>query len=434
MKVDIKELNPCRRLLQIEVGSEVVTDRFKKVYKDFEKSARIPGFRPGKAPQHIVKLHYKEQIKEEVLKSLIPDFYQQAMKENSLIPVDLPEVTEVKFEEGEPFLFKVTVDIKPSIKPGNYLGLKVSEKKVEVTDEDAEKTLKQLQESSAHYVVVETRPAKMDDYVSIDFECLVEKELISQRKNFWMVLNGTSLLPGFGKATYPELTEGLVGMERSQEKRIDLTLREDFPKKEYARKKAVFMVFLNEIKEKHIPSLDDEFARGLGEFENLNGLRTAIKKDLINKARTQSRIDLEGQIIEQLLKNSKFALPDSLVRKQTERLVKEAKTQLLYKGIKKEEIEKQEENLRKGLKEKAVRQVKAGLILGEIAALQKIEAKEQETEQKIVRMAAELRQEPDKLKGWLKQEGLLDNLKTEIKTAKTLDFLLEKAVIKKGGK
>ncbi len=419
MKTDIKQLGPCKRLLQIEVSLETITDKIGQIYKEFGQKARVPGFRLGKAPRHVLELHYKEQVKKEALERLIADSYRQAIKESSLVPVSYPEITEVKFKEFSPLLFKALVDIRPAIKLGNYLGIKVSEKKTEVTDKDVEKTLTDLQQANARYVVIEDRPVKMDDYVSIDLECIVDKKVIEKKKNFRILVSTKSYLP--------ELGEALVGMERSQEKTVDLTLPADFQKKEYALKKAIFIIFLNEIKERKIPAIDDQLAKSFGGYDNLDELKEAIKKNLIERARIKDRMDLKNQIINQLLKNSRFALPDSLLKRQTDRLVEEKKKDLLYQGIKKEDIEAGEKDLRNNLKEESEGQIRLAFILEEIADIQKIKVSQQDVEQRIDQMAVASHQDRDKVRQYLEKEGLLDNLKSEIGTAKTLDFLLEKA-------
>ncbi len=421
MKVDIKQLSPCKSLFQIEIPPEAVADRIERVYKEFGQKARIPGFRLGRAPRRVLELHYKEEVKREALEKLVADSYQQAIKESSLIPVSYPEITEVKFEEFSPLLFKAVVDIKPAVKLGNYLGLKVIKKKTEVKDEDIEKRLIDLQQASARYAVIEDRPVRMDDYVSVDLECVVDKKVIEKKESFSILVSKKSYLPGLGEA--------LVGMKRSQEKVIDLALPADFPKKEYAGKKATFVVFLNEIKERRLPAIDNQFAGSFGKYENLEEFKKAIRNNLIERAKIESRMDLENQIIKQLLKNSKFALPDSLVKRQTDRLVEERKNHLLYQGIKKEDIESRQKELRNNLKEEAERQVKLAFILEEIADVQNIKVDQREVEQRIDQMAVASKQDRDKLKQHLEKEDLLDNLKSEIGTAKTLDFLVEKAVV-----
>ena len=419
MKIDIKQLGPCKRLFQIEVSPGTVTDKIGQIYKEFGQKARVPGFRLGKVPRHVLELHYKEQVKKEALERLIADSYRQAIKESSLVPVSYPEITEVKFKESSPLLFRALVDIRPVIKLGNYLGIKVSEKKTEVIDKDIEKTLTDLQQANSRYLVIEDRPVKMDDYVSIDLECIIDKKVIEKKENFWILVSAKSYLP--------ELAEALVGMERSQEKTIDLTLPAEFQKKEYALKKATFVIFLNEIKERKILPIDDQLARSFGNYNNLDELKEAIKKNLIERARIKDRMDLKNQIIKQLLKNSRFALPDSLVKRQTDRLVEEKKKDLLYQGIKKEDMEAREKELRNNLKDEAERQVKLAFILEEIADIQKIKVSQQDLEQRIDQMADASNQDRNKVKEYLEKEELLDNLKSEIGTAKTLDFLLEKA-------
>ena len=216
-------------------------------------------------------------------------------------------------------------------------------------------------------------------------------------------------------------------MERSQEKTIDLTLPADFQKKEYALKKATFIIFLNEIKEREIPAIDDQLAKSFGGYNNLDELKEAIKKNLIERVRIKDKMDLKNQIIRQLLKSSRFTLPDSLVKRQTDRLVEEKKKDLLYQGIKKEDIEAREKDFRNNLKEEAERQVRLAFILEEIADIQKIKVSQQDVEQRIDQMAVASQQDRNNIRQYLEKEGLLDNLKSEIGTAKTLDFLLEKA-------
>lgn len=424
MKVEVKELEPCRRLLEIEVPVEDVKKGFDEFYAELGKAAKVPGFRPGKAPRNILEMRYQKEAREEILKKLIPDSYSEAMRKRSLIPVDLPEISEVKFEKSGPLSFKAAVDIRPEIKLGNYRGLKVLRKKAEVKAEEVAMALAELQEASAQYVAVEGRPIQRGDYVAIDLEGFVENVSIDKRSDLWLVVDKGSYIPG--------LTEGLVGLKPGQEKEIKLTLPEDFVRKEFAKYEATFKVGIKEVKEKTLPSLNDEFATSLGEFKTLDELREAIKRDLMARKEAECRADLENQILDQLIKSSPFEVPGSLVKRQTERLVKEAKVRLLYRGMKREDIDSQEEALRKNLAANALRQVKVAFILGEIADGEKIEVGDEDIERRIDEIARSSRQDREEVRNYLKEKDLLGDLRSEMRTQKTLGFLVANATVKGG--
>lgn len=421
MKVEVKELESCRRLLEIEVPVEDVKRGFDEFYAELGKTAKVPGFRPGKAPHHILEMRYQREAREEVLRRLIPDSYREAMRKRSLIPVDLPEISEVKFEKGGPISFKAAVDIRPEIRLGKYKGLKALKKKAEVKAEEVARALAELQEASAQYVAVEGRSIQRGDYVAIDIEGFVEDVSIDKRSDFWLAVDKGSYIPG--------LAEGLIGLRHGQEKEIKLTLPEDFAKKEFAKKEATFKVKIKEIKEKTLPSLDDELAISLGEFKTLDELREAIKRDLMVRKEIECRADLENQVFDQLIKSSPFEVPGSLVKRQTERLVKEAKVRLLYRGMKREDVDSQEEVLRRNLGANALRQVKVAFILGEIADREKIEVSDGDIERRIDEIAKRSRQDREEVRNYLKEKDLLDNLRSELRTEKTSDFLVKSAVI-----
>ena len=422
MKVEVKELEPCRRLLEIEVPAEVVQIRFDQFYAELGKTAKVPGFRSGKAPRNILEMRYQGHARDEVLKRLIPDSYREAMRSHSLAPVDLPEISEVKFERDRPFSFKATVDIRPEVKLGNFKGLKVLKRKAEVRAEEVTKALVELQEASAQYVAVEARPVQMGDYVSVDLEGFVGEASIDKRNDLWLAVDKGSYLAG--------VPEGLVGARQGETKDINVTLPEDFAKKEFAKKKAAFKVRVKEIKEKRLPPLDDELATSLGEFKSLDDLREAVKRDLGVRKDIECRTDVENQILDQLIKRSSFEVPGSLVRRQTERLVREAKARLLYQGLKREEIDSQEELLGKTLTSDALRQVKVAFILGEIADREKIEASDGDIERRIKEIARRSNQQPEEVRAYLEEKELLDNLRNELRTQKTLDFLVASAKVK----
>lgn len=422
MKIAVKELAPCKRLLEIEVPIEAVKKGFDEFYAELSKTAKVPGFRPGKTPRNILEGRYQKEAKGEVLRKIIPASYREAMRKHSLTPVEVPEVSEVKFEKEGALSFKATVDIRPEIRLGDYTGLKVTRKRVEVAPAEVAKVLEELKEANAHYAVVEARPVKKGDYIIVDLEGFVGTSSIDKRKDLWLVIEEGSYLPG--------LTEALIDLEQGQEREVKLTLPEDFKRRELAKREAIFKVRVKEIKEKVLPPLDDELAASLGEFKGLDELKEAVRKDLVARKQAEGRLDLENQILDQLIKRFPFEAPDSLVTRQTERLLREAKVRGLYQGLKKEDIDSQEPALRKKLSPNALRQVKVAFILEEIAGREKIKVSDEEIDQKISDIAKSSKQAPDEVRKYLKDKEMLDNLRSELRTQKTLNFLVEKANIK----
>lgn len=422
MKVEVKELEPCRRALEIEIPPELVAKGFDQFYAELTRKAKVPGFRPGKAPRNVLEMRYQREARDEVLQRLISESYVEAMKARSLIPVDLPEISDVKFERDLPLSFKATVDIRPDINLGNYIGLKAIKKKAEVNSSEVEGSLTELQEANAQYVAVEGRPVQMGDYVAVDLEGFVKDISIDKRNGLWLAVDKGSYLAG--------VPEGLVGLKQGEEKDIGVVLPGDFAKKEFAGKEATFKVRIKEIKEKRLPPLDDELATSFGEFKGLDELREAIEKDLLARKEIEGRRDMESQILDQLIKNSPFEVPGSLLERQTERLVREEKVRLLYRGVKKEDINSQESSLKEKLRRNALRQVKIAFILGEIADREKIEVGEEEINRRIAEIAERSKQELEEVRSYLEEKDLLDNLRNELKTQKTLEFLVEKSEIK----
>jgi FKBP-type peptidyl-prolyl cis-trans isomerase (trigger factor) len=275
MKTTLKKINACRREMTIDLPKEVVNKKFNDVYKEIQKKAHIKGFRPGMAPLHMVQAQHSNLAKEEVLKDLIPHSYKEALERENLVPINLPEITDVVFKDGGLY-FKATFEVAPEVKIKKYKALNVRRKKVSVTEEDIEKSLNYLRESK--------------------------------------------------------------GLDRNS-------------------------------------SIDDSFARGLG-YLDLNELKETIKKQLELTKAQQIRIDMENQIIQQLLKNSELEVPVSSVNKQLNYLVQEAKHRMGLQGVKKEEIDSKEKQLREQLRQTAINDVKVYFILDKIAELENIKTEQ----------------------------------------------------------
>ena len=283
MKTKAKKLEACTTHFEIEVPNDAIKKAFEEVYDEIVKIANIPGFRVGKAPRETVKKHYAKDAKEEVLKRLIPEAYRKALEEHKINPVGLPEITDVKFEEGIPLTFNAKVTTRPEFKLNDYKGMIVNKKKIEVKDDDVQKTLESLRDLHARYDNAEDRAVKIGDYVVSDLDCFVDgKPAHKKRENLWLYIEKESTVPG--------LAEKLVGMKKGDEVDAELKLPDNYPDKTIAGKLARYHVKAKEIKVRSLPALDDSLAKTLGKA-TLAEVKEEIKKELSARAKMSAEID-----------------------------------------------------------------------------------------------------------------------------------------------
>lgn len=425
MKKKIKHIEECKKVFEIEVPSADVKKRIEEQYQKVGKAAAIPGYRAGKAPRDLIEKHYGERITREVVEDLISDSYHKAIEESGFIPLTLPSINDVKLDTAQVLSFKAEVTIRPTISLKEYRGLKLKKKRTTVQEGDIEKSVKTLQESSAKFKNLEGRPVQLGDYVVCDSQILIEgKETEAKRENNWMLIEEQSAIPG--------LAAGLVGTQIGEEKEIETVMPEDFQHKEYANKKAVFKIKVKEIKERVLPQIDDEFAKDLG-YNALTDLRDSVKALLVQEAERHVRKELENQALERLLEKSNFAIPSSTAEKQLAYLVEVEKHRLLKQGLKEEDIKSKEKELKERLKPWAVKQVKTMLILSEIAHKENIDISEEELEQSLEAIGQQHNQPKEKVEKYYRDNKLMENLISELRDRKVVEFLLKEANIEEVG-
>ena len=422
MKVKAKTLEECSTLFEIEVPKDAVDQAFEEVYNEIAKVASIPGFRPGKAPKELVKKRYSKEAKKEVVNHLIPDAYQKAVEEHKIEPIGYPDITDLVFEEGKTMSFKAKIDTRPKFKLKNYKGIQVEKKKVLVRPEDVDKALDNLRQYSAKYAAVEERPAQMDDYVVTDLDCLVDaKPAHKRRENLWLYIDKGSIMSG--------LTEKMIGMNKSEERDIEVELSKDYPDKNIAGKKAIYHVKVKEIKVRRLPNIDDEFAKDLGK-ESLADLKKEVAKELENKMRSDNEIAAENQLLNKIMDDNLFAVPSALVKKQIHIMSENAKARLLEKGFRKEDLDKKDGELEERFKDDALKQVRLLFILDRIARDEGIKADEKDLEDAYKSISIRSGKSEKEIKDHYEKEGLVDNLLERIREEKTINFLIKSAEIK----
>ncbi len=424
MKAEVERLGECKVALKIEVPTDRVTEELDNLYQDLQKKIKLPGFRRGKVPLDVLKTYFARSLKADALDRLIPDAYQEALRENNLIPCSEAKIEEVKHEENRPLSFKATVEIKPKITLKKYKGLKAKRIIKIVTEEDVNRALERLASRHAEFTSIENRPAKRGDWVIIDFVGSMEGKPFknNEAKNFSLEIGSKTLVSDF--------EEQLIGFKKGKEKEIKVKFPEDYHNKELARKEVLFKVNLKEIKEKKLPELNDEFAKDL-KFNNLEELKKRIKEDLEKYETEHSERLLRNNLMDWLIKKTPFPLPEAMVERELGVMIEDALTRMRYSGLDPKRMGIEEAKLKEEYRPSVERKVKSTLILEKIAKQENIKVNEQEIEKRIEEMALSTGQKKEDLRDFFDRErSHLAGLREEIRLKKALELIVDKARIK----
>jgi trigger factor len=362
MKVNVEDLSTVKKILHVEIPEQDVTRELDKAYRTLKNNVKIKGFRPGKVPRSILERRFKKEMYEEVSGQLIQNSYGEAIDQAELLPLGQPSIDRPDLEKGEAYHYSATIEVRPSIGDLNVKGLKLKEKVHTVNDEEVETQLKLLQRRSAELKTVdEVRPVEIGDVVLIDYEGFKGgKQLEPARKteNFQVEVGSGRILKDFD--------EQLVGMEPNSIKEFEVRFPDDYYNKDLAGVEVTFKVILKEIKEEILPEIDDEFAKDLGEYQTLGELKGAIRKDLEGRYEAQSNRQLREDIIDMMIEQSDFDLPEGLVNEELSAIVKDAQSLMAQRGTSLEESGQTEEELAIKYQPLAERKVREYLLLQEV--------------------------------------------------------------------
>lgn len=425
MKFKIEDLSPVSKRIEVEIPPDQVDSEFDATYRSLAKRVKIKGFRPGKVPRDILERYYGSTVQDEVLSKLVKDSYQKAIEESKVVPLSRPVLNNGKIEKGKEFKFSATVEVEPRIEPHDYLGLKVESQKVKISPEQVTQALTELQNHHAQFQQVsEKQPLKEGDFALIDFQGFLEGRPREDEKGKDYLLKVNTNPPSsiFG--------DSLIGMSVNEEKEIEVTLPQNYPKKKLAGKEVKYKVKLKEIKERVLPKLDDEFAKDLGKFGSLEELKEELYRQLESREEAQLKEELKERIISQLITRNPLEAPLSLVEAQIDFLIAQRQRLLEIQGLGPERPDGREHELREELRESALRRVKAGLLLEAIAAQEKIKVSEQEISDRLEEIALREKKRVEEVRENYRKQGLLGSLKAQIREEKTLDYLISKTELK----
>jgi trigger factor len=433
-QITIEEAAPCVKKFTVEFSAEETASEHEKILKEFQKFAQLPGFRVGHAPASIVRQKFAKTIEEQLKKKLVPQGYQQALNSHHLRVIGEPLVEKVEYIPGGPLRFTVAVETAPHFELPPYKGLTVEVEKAAVTDADVQQTLELLQEQHAHFVDVTDRPAKMGDFLVIDFFAVADgKSLteysphakpISEAQDFWLLLQHGSFLPNF--------CQQLVGVLREARQQVFVDFPADFALQELAGRKATYFVQVKAIKQKNLAALDDAFAAlaSNGQHQTLESLRDAIRDSISRRNELRSAADARNKLAEALMAQVNFELPPALLAQETRDILHEIVQHHQQRGATRQQIEQRKEELVESARRSAVARIKSTFILQKIAEAEQITVTPQELNARIEQMAARHRMAPAQLKKQLDEQGALDEIEQDLLIGKALELVLQHATVK----
>jgi trigger factor len=434
----------CVRQVEIEIPADVVSKKWDSIVQRYAKVARVPGFRKGKAPATVVRSRFADEIKGDVLESLMPEYFREAVLKEGFTPISQPELHSLEMEPGNPIRFKAAFEIMPDIELGNYREIKVDLPEIKVTDEDIEAGLRELQERQASYDPVdEDRPLQDGDFAQISFQAVSKEpapaataegqsegaqpaESAEAKPNPNQPVQVDEILVEIGgKGTLPEFTENLRGAKPGEERVFEVTYVADYYEPRLAGKTLSYTAKVNAIKKKTTPELTDDFAKELSqEFQTLDELKNRMRQGIDAERQHQAMHEAREKILNQLTEAHQFPVPETLIRRQIDFRLEQWLRGLAAQGVRTEDMKRMDfKKLRATQREAATKEVKANLLLQKIAEAEQLEATDDEVNQEIRSLAAQAKQTPEAIQQRLEEQGAIDRIRNRIRADKALQFL-----------
>jgi len=429
VNVTVENLAPCKKLLRIEFDTKAVDEAFETATKEFQRHARLPGFRAGKAPRDMIEKRFEKDIEAEVKRTLLSKGYKDATQEHKIKVIGSPDVEEIQFGKGQALIFAVTVETAPEFQLPEYRRLPAKRRSAVVRDEDMERAFKALQERAAKFENV-NRPAQPGDILVITYSATSdgkpltdfspELKSLTENKDFWVEIKAGSFIPGF--------TEQLVGAASGELRTIRITFPTDGISAALAGKEAVYEVQIKDVKERLLPAIDDAFARSY-EAENLEKLREGVRADLQREKNFQQNRDIRGQLMQGLMGRINYELPESAIQAETRRLVYDLVHQNQQRGVGNELIQNQKEQIYSAANQTARERLKAAFLIERIAQNEGIQVTEPELSSRVGALARKYSKTAVQMAKEMEKSGAIHEVFSQLLHDKVVDFLQQNAQI-----
>jgi len=431
MNISLEKQPKCLADLKAEIPADVANKERAAVMKAFVREARIPGFRPGKAPKAVIEKRHGEAINQELEQRLINNAIQEALKENKdlkIINIKTPQ--NVTHAADGAFSFDAGLVLAPDFTLPEYKGLEIEVPKVDVTDEIISQNLEQLQQRFADYEDIEGRAVEAEDLVVIDYTSTIDgkpleevageqAKTLSTNENYWIRIEEEAFFPGF--------TDALIGANVGDDKEIPVTLPNDFPLADIREKEAIFQVKVKEIKKEVLPELDDEFAGKLDPGKTLDEIKALIKDDLELRQKQQLEEYKVNSVVQKLTESVDFDLPEEMLAAETQSQADQLVQQAAQSGASDDDLKSREEEIAEASAERAKNSIKSNFLLQEIAEVEKLQITQQELMQRLTAMAKQAKEPVKKYINQLKKNNQIGNVRQNMLLGKAVDFLVDNA-------
>lgn len=418
MSSTFEKLTSNKVKLNFVVSAEDFDKALATAYSKNVKRFNIPGFRRGKAPRHVIEMHYGPSVFfEDAFDEIFPVVYSEAIKEHNVEPVDRPELDVTQIEKGKDLLFSVEVFVRPDVVLGDYKNIEAKKVVDEVTDDDVSAEVERARDRNSRFVEVTDRPAKLDDQVNIDYAGFDGDNQFAggTAKGQELVLGSGHFIPGF--------EDQLVGATVGQNVDVNVTFPEEYHEKSLAGKPVVFHVHVNGIREKEVPALDDEFAKDMG-FDTLDEYKADVKANLIKRNEERAETAFENEVVEKAVATCEMDIPNGMVEEAIDNMLRDMEMRLMYQGMKLDDYFKYtgqtREQVREMYREQATERVKTQLALEAIRDAEKIEATEEEIDAEIAKLADSRKKSLEDMK-----KQLTDGDREYFKQAATMNKVVE---------
>jgi trigger factor len=430
MKVELTDVSETKKTLSVEVPQEVVEAEVARITQRYARAARLPGFRPGKAPVQVVRRRFRDEILHDVAHDLVPRVVGDALRDKGVQPVDTPKVRDLQLEEGKPLTFTAAIETAPHVDAGDLATLAVQRPEMPVTEEDVDQALSRLRDRLARMEPVEDRTAEQGDTVVMNLSrrrltgaqgAAIEPEEPESHQAVSAEIGAAANPPGFD--------EHLLGVAAGTHKTFDVTFPSEYEVEEMAGARVEYSVEVTALRRRVLPTLDDEFAKDLGEFATLADLRGRIRQDLEQDAERERTRRMRQQVLEQLAGRMTGEVPEGMVAREVDRRVEEFARRLMDQGVDPRQAAIDWEEFRTQQQEPAVATVKSVLVLDEIVRREAIEVSDEELDADISGYATRAGRTLSEVKAQLAQQDQLDNIRTGLLREKAVSHAMSRATI-----
>jgi trigger factor len=409
IEIKTKKSDGVERLLEVTVGLETVQAAEEQATRRYATQARLPGFRPGKAPAALVKKRFKDVIRQQTLESILQDAYQEVISREQLKVAATPHLHDVQFDEGKPLTFELHVEVRPDVTLARTQGFKLSRAQTPITDESVTEQIDQLRDQRATWTPVTEKPGP-SDMVTVLLSTADDDGSLPEGKEYRIVLGGGQAIPG--------IEELIMRLTPGETKEDSVKWPDDFPDEKQAGKSKPVRVSLQEVKRKSLPDLDDTFAREVGDFDSLAALTAAVKKDLESHADREADAGVRQQLIDQIVQANAFDVPPSWVKQLVDNYMQAYQIP---------ETEKDKFNAE--FKPIAERQVRRDLIIDTIAETEKLSASESDIDDRVAEVAKGRNADPGQVYASLQKAGRIKEIERAITEEKVFKWLLERNTV-----